>query len=215
MRLKGFFLVVGTVFLVACASNPIVPTTVNSEQATAVNTPEVLKVEAFRVKWMNNQNFEVRLHRTVPAVLSAAAAFVAEASGAWRTSLPPTSKDDFPPIVHELGEAYYVNLRGAYGQRVADLLTKTLTAKGKHVGSEMEITITPLYGQQSVDGWGSNMLLRTVMTSLADGKSSTVDVLFESGIHWTGVHNAAKPGEKEVAQFVDKLVRFLGESKAL
>lgn len=207
MRKPLFALATTLTFLSSTyAQQPSVP---DPAPAIAQTSVEDAKKEGLQVTWVDNPEFEVRLYRSVPKILSAVAITSAQATGNWKTDLPPTA-DGIPPICVEYGNTFYKNKRDMFAKNAPDALKESLKKIEKSkLAKLVSITLTPIYGVQSVDGFGSNMMFRAEVKTSKDTAPVIVDVMYESGIHWTGVHNNLEASPKDVMQVTDKLVKAL------
>lgn len=182
--------------------------------APSTTTQQSWKVGAFAVKWIDNPDFQINLARTVPAIFNTVVQTSAEAKGAWTPGNYQPLAQGIPESSKKLADAYFAELLRLHRDLSANYLTTALKSKGVKEGGEMIISITPVSGYQSIDGWGTNMVLRTEFTSSVSSKTRIVDVMIESGIHWTGVANASKPTAAFVDQYISNLMSALRDAKA-
>ncbi|MGH8847747.1 MAG: hypothetical protein ACREXQ_10985, partial [Polaromonas sp.] len=119
-----------------------------------------------------------------------------------------------PESSKRMADAYIGEILRLSQENSANSLKAALNAKGVKDGADMAITITPLSGFQSIDGWGTNVLFRTEFVDQASSRKSFVDVMVKSGIHWTGVQHASKPTIAFVDQYVDNLIAALRNANA-
>lgn len=185
------------------------PEAPSSMPVIAPTPSEEVKKEGLQVTWVDNPEFEIRLYRSVPKLFSDVVVTGAQAVGKWKTDLPP-SADGIPQLSVKYGDTFYRNKRDMFGkiapQTIKERIEKVESAKLAQVVS---ITLIPIYGVQSVDGFGSNMMVRAEIKTTKDVEPLIVDVMYESGIHWTGVHNNLEASPKDVMQVVDKLIKTL------
>lgn len=188
------------------AQQPSVP---DPAPAIAQSSAQDARKEGLQVTWVDNPEFEIRLYRSVPKVLTAVAITAAQATGSWKTDLPPTA-DGIPPICVEDGNTFYKNKRDMFAKNAPDALKESLKRiENSKLAKLASISLTPIYGVQSIDGFGSNMMVRAEVKTANSADPVIIDVMYESGIHWTGVHNNLDASPKDVMQVTDKLVKSL------
>ena len=199
-----------TLFAGGCAAPGVVQNDApKSSAASGDVASKTLKIRSFTVKWIENPEFKINLERTMPTFLTALVQTSYETKGVWNASNYQPIGTGIPESSKQMADAYIGEILRLYRENSANYLKSALNAKGVKDGTDMAITITPLSGFQSIDGWGTNVLFRTEFVDQATSRKSFVDVMVKSGIHWTGVRHASKPTISFVEQYIDNLTATL------
>lgn len=173
------------------------------------------RLQSVNIQWKENPDFQYELTRTVPQVLTAVAVTSAQMNGKMNSATTPAVHSGIPEESKQLAAEYFDAFVKVHRELAASQLKKALNSGGIKTGNEMQVTITPLSGYQSIDGFGSGMTLRTTFESVTQSEPFAVDVTVKSGIMWIGVKNAKKPDQEFVDQYVDTLLKKLREMKLL
>lgn len=211
----GFLFAAFSLFIGGCAAPGAVQNVAPISSAASGDVAiKPLKIQRFTVKWIENPEFKINLERTMPTFLTALVQTSYEVKGVWNASNFQPTVTGIPESSKQMADAYIGEILRLYRENSADYLKAALNAKGVKDGTDMAITIKPLSGFQSIDGWGTNVLFRTEFVDQATSRKSFVDVMVKSGIHWTGVRNASKPTMSFVEQYIDNLTATLRDVNA-
>ena len=202
--------------VVGCATQPVTTQSPAAGVTPAAGVPHpAAKVRAFTISWRENPDFKISLERTMPVFLTSMVQTSYELSGVWHPAAFQQLERGIPESSKVAANAYIGEILGLFRSHSTNLLKDELQTRGIKTGAEMEITVTPLSGFQSIDGWGTNVLFRTEFVEKTSGEKWFVDVMVKSGIHWTGVANASKPTVSFVEQYVENLSKALSKAGAL
>lgn len=207
--------VIAILLIAGCAAQSTLQHNPNSDQSTSVEKiNQNFKIHSFTVKWIDNPEFKINLERTMPTFLTALVLTSFEVRGVWHPGQYQPISSNIPEDSKKMADAYIGEILRLQKENSAGFLKSALNAKGIQEGDEMVITITPLSGFQSIDGWGTNVLFRTEFMNPRNSQSAFVDTMLKSGIHWTGVANASKPTIAYVQQYIDSLSDTLRSANA-
>ena len=221
-RLSAMMLGLALIGVQGCATNDasISPAAPSAALSQAASKPaNQLKISNATVKWKENPAFAISLHRTMPAVLTNLAIAYYDIQRPYEVvpadiPLQPTSFVASSES-KRLADNYYAEMLNRFRESSETKLTLAFSERGVKGGTDFDVIVTPVTGYQSVDGWGSNAVLRTDISEASTGRTWSLETTVKSGMHLTGVHNASKPTVKFVDQYVEGVLAALRSAKAI